>query len=175
MSRRFASAPLRSCASGSMCIRKGIMMKTDDLENELRNLKLLHLSESELAAYCDQELGQIRRARMEAHLKQCFICERQLALLREESAALSKREISVEDVALVERLMEQMGLTAKASAAAARVAEIADRVPMHERLAEYLQQMVESWRIFFRQGARRGGFRQEMRRGGTNQGEEVWR
>lgn len=141
-------------------------MKTDDLENELRNLKLLHLTESELAAYCDQELGQIRRARMEAHLKQCFICERQLALLREESAALSNREITVEDVALVERLMEQMGLTAKASAAAARVTEIADRVPMQERLAEYLQQMVENWRIFFRQGARRGG---------TDQGEEVWR
>jgi hypothetical protein len=37
---------------------------------------------------------------------------------------------------------------------------------MQERLADYLQQMVESWRIFFRQPARRGG---------TDQGEEVWR
>src|SRR5205085_402441 len=82
----------------------------DALENELRNLKYLHLTESELAAYCDQELDQMRRARFEAHLKQCFICERQLRLLREENAALSNRQISAADVAFVERLMEQMGM-----------------------------------------------------------------
>src|ERR1044072_9763372 len=84
-------------------------MKTEDLENELRNIKLTHLTESELAAYCDQELDPIRRARAEAHLKQCFICERQLALLREESATLSNQQITADDVALVERLMQQIG------------------------------------------------------------------
>lgn len=108
-------------------------MKRDDLENELRNLKLTHLTESELAAYCDQELDQMRRARAEAHIKQCFICERQLELLREESAALSNRSITSEDVALVERLMAQ---TVKEDS-------------LKGRLTDYLQQMVASWQIHF--------------------------
>lgn len=139
-------------------------MKTDDLENELRNLKLTHLTGSELASYCDQELDQIGRARAEAHLKQCFICERQLALLLEESAALSHRQVTAEDVALVERLMEQMGSAPKPSAAGP--AGIAKGIPLQERLAEYLRQMVASWRIYFGQGALRGE---------ADQGEEVWR
>src|SRR6185369_12610265 len=80
----------------------------DDLENELRNIMLRHLSESELTAYCEEGLAPMRRARVEAHLKQCFICERQLALLREEVAALHNPQVTAEDVALVERLMEQM-------------------------------------------------------------------
>jgi hypothetical protein len=128
---------------------------TDDLENELRNLKFRHLSESELTAYCGQELAPMRRVIVEAHLKQCFICERQLALLREEIAALSNPQITAEDVALVERLMEQMGVgqpTAKG-------------ISLRERLAGYLRQMVASWQIQFAQAAMRGG----------NEGEEVWR
>jgi hypothetical protein len=139
-------------------------MKTDDLENELRNLRFMHLSESELAAYCEQELDQMRRARVEAHLKQCFICERQLALLREEIAALSNREITAEDVALVERLMEQMGVAQ--STPASRPLETAKEIPLQEQMAEYLRQMVASWQI---------QFAQEATRGVADQGEEVWR
>jgi anti-sigma factor RsiW len=140
------------------------MMKTDDLENELRNLKFTHLNESELAACCDQELDQIGRARVEAHLKQCFICERQLALLLEESAALSHPQVTAEDVALVERLMEQMGSDSKPSAASPAV--IGKETPLQERLAKYLRQVVASWQIYFGQGALRGE---------ADQGEEVWR
>jgi hypothetical protein len=131
----------------------------DDLENELRNLKLGHLSESELTAYCDQELAPMRRARVEAHLKQCFICERELALLREESAALSNPQITAEDVGLVERLMEQMGVGQPPRA------ETAKGSSLRERLAEYLRQMVASWQI---------QFAEEATRSAADQGEEVW-
>lgn len=139
-------------------------MEIDDLENELRNLKFIHLTESELASYCDQELGQARRARVEAHLKQCFICERQLALLREENAALINRDLMADDVALAERLIEQRGLAQGPSVA--RPLEAARAVPMQERLAEYLRQMIASWQIYF--------MRQPVR-GADDQGEDVWR
>lgn len=138
-------------------------MKTDNLENELRDLKFTHLSESELVAYCDQELDQVYRARVEAHLKRCFICESQLELLREESAALSNREITADDVELVERLMEQMGLAEKPIGDTP--IEVMKDVSLQERLAKYLQQMVANWRIYFRPEA--------VRRG--DEGEEIWR
>lgn len=136
-------------------------MKKDDLERELRNLKLTHLTESELAAYCDQELDQIGLARVEAHLKQCFICERQLALLVEENAALSARQVPAEDVAFVEQLMQRMESAPKPTSGA----ETANEVSLHERLTEYLREMAASWRIYFGLGAMRGE---------VDQGEEVW-
>ena len=139
-------------------------MSTNNLEDELRNLKFAHLTDAELAAYCDQELDPMRRARVEAHVKECFRCEKELALLLEESAALSHRQISAEDVALVGRLMEQMGSAPKPSAAGP--AEVAREVPMQERLAEYLREMIVRWQIDFGQGALRGE---------ADQGEEVWR
>jgi hypothetical protein len=139
------------------------MMKTDGLENELRNLKFIHLSERELAAYLDQELDQINRSRMAAHIEQCFICERQLELLQEENAALSQRTTTAEDVAFVERLIERTGPAQNPSA---QPTEATRGIAVRERLAEYLQGMVASWRICFGQGALRGE---------SDQGEEVWR
>lgn len=127
-------------------------MKTDDLENELRNLKFMHLTESEFIAYGDQELDQISRDRVEAHLKQCFICERQLELLREENAAISNRVTTADDEAFVERLMQQTGLTDKPPAA--RDVKTAREVPLNERLAEYLRQMMASWQVAFAQARR---------------------
>lgn len=115
-------------------------MRPDDLENELRNLKLTHLTASELAAYCYQQSDQIDRARMEAHIKQCFICERRLALLQEERTALGNREITTDEVAFVKQLMKQMGLAQKPSA------DKPDAVSLQERLADYLRQMMASWR-----------------------------
>lgn len=140
------------------------IMSTNNLEDELRNLKFTHLTVGELAAYCDQELDPMRRARVEAHMKECFRCEKELALLLEESGALSHRQISDEDVALADRLMEHMGSAPKPSAAGP--AEIAKEIPLQERLAEYLRQMAASWQIYFGQGALRGE---------ADQGEEVWR
>lgn len=139
-------------------------MKPDDLENELLNLKFVHLTETELADYCDQGLDQIGRARVEAHVKQCFICERHLELVREESLALSNRAITPEDVAFVERLMEKHPRAQEPSAT--RPTEAAREVPPRERLADYLGLMMASWRIDFGQGALRGD---------SEKGEEVWR
>jgi hypothetical protein len=135
------------------------MMKTNDLENELRNLKFTHLTEIELSAYCDQELDKVRLARVEAHLKQCFICERQLALLREERAALNNGQIAAKDIALVERLMEQMKVAQKSPA---RAEETIKGVPLQERLVEYLRQMAANWQTSFA----------TVRH--SDQGKEVW-
>lgn len=136
-------------------------MTHDDLENELRNLKLTHLAERELAGYCDQGLDRTGRARVEAHIKQCFICARQLELLREENAALNNRVIAVEEVAFVERLMEQTTLAQNPSNA--EPAETSRDVPWQERLADYLRQIVASWQIEFT----------PVRRG--DHGQELWR
>src|SRR5947208_1311226 len=107
MLSRFASEQSKHFASCSMMKGKVGIMSRNNLEDELRNLRFIHLSESERVAYCDQELDPMRRARVEAHVKECFRCEKELALLLEERAALSHRQISAEDVALVERVMEQ--------------------------------------------------------------------
>lgn len=123
-------------------------MKIDDLENELRDLKFMHLSASELAAYDDQPRDQIGRARMEAHLKQCFICARQLELLREENEALSQHRPTANDEAFVERMLEQTRLRPTPSATGP--AEIAQAVPWRERLAASLQQLVANWQIAFK-------------------------
>lgn len=117
-------------------------MKTDELENELRNLKFRHLTEGELAAYCDQEIDQIGLAWAEAHVMQCFICERRLELLREENAALTRRVISDDDVAFVDRLMEQTR--------PAPSGRLAREVPLRELLNEYLQQMTASLQVAFK-------------------------
>lgn len=122
-------------------------MTQDDLENELRNLKLTHLTERELSDYCDEGLDRIGRSRVEAHIKQCFICERQLELLREESEALNNRVISVEEIAFVERLMEQTRLPQHATNA--ELTKASRDIPWQERLADYLRQIVASWQIEF--------------------------
>lgn len=126
-------------------------MKRKDLENELRNLKFVHLTESELVAYCDEERDQIRRARIEAHLKQCFICERQLELLRKESEALRNRQITDEDVEFVDQMIQ---LAQKSVVAEPLVTE--KQTSLQERMTEYLQQVAESWHASFMKKAVRG-------------------
>jgi hypothetical protein len=139
------------------------VMNKDDLENELRNLKLVHLTEGELNAYCEQKLAPIPRARAEAHLKHCFICARQLLLLREEKEALSG-EPGAQQAAMVKRLMAPARPPRKSPAA--RPIENAEGVPLQERLTEYLRPMVASWQTYFKQQAGREVIRL---------GEEVWR
>jgi hypothetical protein len=125
------------------------MMKTDDLKNKLRSLKLIHLTESALTAYCDQELDAASRALAEVHIKQCFICARKVDLLREEDAALQRREISAEDEALVERLMAES--KPRRQSPSARPVANAQGIPVEQRLTEYLRPMVASWQTFFSQ------------------------
>lgn len=138
-------------------------MNTDDLENELRNLKYVHLTESEMTAYRDEELDQMRRARVEAHLKQCFICARYLEQLREEGEALRTRNITAEERAFVDRVLEPMSVSHHLLAA--RSAKAAKKIPLRDRLTAYLQQLVASWQI---------QFAQEAMRGVSDQDKKVW-
>jgi hypothetical protein len=141
-------------------------MSRNNLEDELRKLKLAHLTENELAAYCDQELDPIRRMRVEAHVKECFRCESELALLLEESAALSNHQIPAQNGTLVEPSTEQTGSLPRQSSAGS--AEIAERLTWPERLADYLRPMIASWRMEL--GAVRRG-----PTGSSDPSEEVWR
>lgn len=135
-------------------------MKPEELERELRSLKFTHLTESELAAYWDHELDRIGRARVETHIRQCFLCESELELVREETVALNNRAITDKDAALVERLTRQMGLAGER--AEPRSAEIARAATVREPATEYGRKRIASWRIRFR----------PIRRG--DQSEEVW-
>lgn len=137
-------------------------MKTDDIENDLRNFRFAHLTASELAAYCDDELAIVPRAQAEAHLKQCFICARQVEQIREENEALESRATSPEDIAFVERLIRQVEPAQKGSDT--RPVETAERIPWQVRLAEYLQPMVASLKFYFR----------PVRGGAVESGKPVW-
>jgi len=129
-----------------------------DLEDELRNLKFDHLSEIELATYCDLTLDLVGRARVEAHVKQCFICERQLESFQEEHAALSQRMTTDEDVAFIDRLLETSEPAPESLFN--RRPEITDSI--RERLSEYLRQMVSNWHVSFSGGAMRGEINEKM-------------
>lgn len=123
-------------------------MPTNDVENALRNLKFVHLTEDEITAYNDHQLDAVRLARAKAHLSQCFICERLLVMLREEHAASANREVTAEDMDLVDRLMEQSRPGPKKSAASAP--DAATRIPILEWLAGSLRQMTAQWQIDFK-------------------------
>lgn len=97
---------------------------------------------------------------MEAHLKQCFICERQLELLRRESAVLRNQQITDEDIAFVDQMIE---LAQKSSVA--EPIEVEKEPLLQERLDEYFQQLAQSWRISFMK-------RTTLRV--ADYGEEVW-
>jgi len=138
-------------------------MVENDMENQLRNLKNVHLTEEEIIAYLDQELDHLRRARVEAHVKECFRCERELMLLREESQALSDHKITADDIKLVERIMEQMGVEDGPSPD--RVAEPDKKISLRELFAESLRQLVSVWQF---------DFTQQTVRGVSNEAEEIW-
>lgn len=134
-------------------------MQTEDVEDRLKGLRLVHLTESELVAFSEQQLDPLCRARAESHLKQCFICERLLKLVREEDAAQSTQQVTAEDVALVERLWQR---ESGGNASLAQRPEAAKRALL-EWLAESLRQMAARWVIDL----------QPVRH--ADQGEEVWR
>lgn len=140
-------------------------MKLDDPEKELRAAKYNHLTEEELDSYHDQKLDEISQARVQAHLKLCLICDERLELLREESAALNNREVTAEDVELVKRVMQRMGLPQP------KPAGPANPVPLQDRLAEYFRQAVASWQAHFIPETVRG----VTARGVDDGGREVWK
>lgn len=137
-------------------------MKLDDLETALKNARFQHLTEDELDSYHEQNLDDISRARAEAHLSLCLVCERRLALIKEESAALAEQRITDEDVALVRHVMQQLKPHETRSDAQAET-----NPPLSDRLDEYLQQATASWRAHFMQRA--------TLRGSVDKVEVIWR
>lgn len=121
-----------------------------DLQSELRNLKFTHLTENELAAYCDQKLDQMSHARVEAHVGHCFICARELELLREESLALDDHAITAEDIAFVERLAHQFGPEEEHYTVGPATPVIRARAAMvAEPVSEYSHKIVANWQVVF--------------------------
>jgi hypothetical protein len=59
-------------------------MSLSDIEKELGDARLAHLSDDELTSYGVGEVGAATSARVKTHLGLCLICERRLAVLREE-------------------------------------------------------------------------------------------
>jgi hypothetical protein len=139
-------------------------MTLNDLEKDLRNAKLHHLTEGELDSYLDQGLDDIGLARAEAHLKLCFICEQRLEVLKEEGLALKDRQVSAEDIALVKRQMKQIGFQQQSSAPSSTDASTGPSIT--DRLAEHLRQMVKSWQAHF--------LPLTPARSAGDEGEELW-
>jgi hypothetical protein len=138
-------------------------MNRNDLENELKNARFCHLTQAELVSYCDQELDNFSLARADAHLKLCLICDRRLSFLKEERAALANREVTDADVAMVRRVMQEMGLRKQPHP---KPEEDGTSIPSPYQLAEYLRQIVEDWQAHFMQLA--------VVRGKSGTSEEVW-
>jgi hypothetical protein len=62
------------------------MLKLEDVEQLLEDTKSVvrrHLNDDELASYYDNAVSQSTRTRMEAHLSNCWICKRRLAMMQE--------------------------------------------------------------------------------------------
>jgi hypothetical protein len=133
-------------------------MKFEDLEDTLRSLKVVHVSETDLTAYCDRALDPTASDRVETHLKQCFICSRELESIKEENAGLHNFAPTVEDVAFVDRLVGQPQSQLTTSD---RVISGIDN-PIQDRLVEYLRQMMASWQACFAGGAVRGDSNEEV-------------
>ncbi len=140
-------------------------MKLEDISEKLRDARFGHLTEDELDSYRERSLDDIGRARADAHLKLCFICERRLLLLKQESAALDKGEITAADAALVKRVMQEVPNRGEPDGS--RPVEGAGRLLLSKRLAEYLRQVVASWEASF--SPMKPVYR------GVQTGKEVWR
>lgn len=139
-------------------------MKFDDTEKKLINEKFRHLTEDELNSYHDHKLDMIHQALADAHLEVCLICEKELTRIKEERATVDYREVTAEDVALVKRVMQQMGL--KQQPADPQPTEAANAVSLKERFSDRLRQIVESWQAYFMQ--------QEAVRETLGSGEPIW-
>lgn len=90
------------------------MVKRDPLDKTIRNLMMLHLTDRELAAHHDGVLEDgVRRARVEAHLKHCLICQSRLRFLEEviaEAEGMQPLEISATPESLgVEKRLQKLG------------------------------------------------------------------
>lgn len=115
-------------------------MGTQDIEQLLKNAKYAHLSEATLLSYRDSQLDEIGVALADAHLSRCLVCYSKLTFLREEEAAQTitgKPEVRAGDYFHAEM----------------------------PRLGSYIDDLLNSWLVLFRQPVMRG----------TRDGDEVWK
>ena len=140
-------------------------MEFEDVEERLREAKFDHLTEDELDSYRGRTLGGISKARMDAHVKLCLICERRLMLLKEEKAALQHKDAAAADAALAKRIMQ--GNDGERRRVGSKSAKDPKRLTWPERLADFLRQVVASWEASF--GPSKPVYR------GVQTGKEVWR
>jgi len=115
-------------------------MGAQDFEQLLKNVKYGHLSRATLVSYRDSLLDELEVALAEAHLKRCLVCDRKLAFLREEATVLTMREEP-------ETIASDFFHTEM------------------QRLASYIDDLLNAWIVVFRQPAMRG----------AGDGDEVWR
>jgi hypothetical protein len=124
-------------------------MKPDELEKELKSALLRHLTEEELLFHIKGKLDEIRRSRIEVHLKTCRLCQSRLELSREVDASMETREISDEDAKLAKQLLSEHRPFGKVRLAANALSL--------KRLTESLTQLVSSWQLRFDRVPTRGG------------------
>jgi hypothetical protein len=123
-------------------------MKPKDIEQLLEKAKYRHLSEERLVSYRDNQLDKTGRALADAHLRLCLICERRLTFLKEEQEALESYVITEQDRALIERAMKKVDSVTRA----------VNPLPTEmQRLASYINDLLNAWILPFSQPAMRGG------------------
>jgi len=84
-----------------------IRMSNINVERLLKDAVLTHLTKDELGAYHDNAVDEVARARIEAHLSRCLICERKLAMMQETLATYHQETVTEKDVALVKALLRR--------------------------------------------------------------------
>lgn len=115
-------------------------MRLQDIEQLLKSGKYRHLPEATLVSYRDSHLDEIETALADAHLRLCLVCDRRLAFLKEEAEVITMSEEPE------------------------RRAGDYFRTEM-QRLGSYIDDLLNSWLVLFRQPVMRG----------TSRGNEVWK
>ena len=82
-------------------------MKSGNIDELLGNLRYIHLNEKELEQYQAGSLGDIARARADAHLKRCLICAQRLEFLQEDAEAIAQTPVTAADLDLMRNLLHK--------------------------------------------------------------------
>ena len=120
-------------------------MKIEDLEGALKDAKYHHVEYDVLVSYRDQQLDDISRTQIEAHLNLCVICERRLLRLREEREAIDHYESRPEDRSLVKQALQRVR---QGQPLDSEIGKATARPPVPEGFVEQVRQIAASWQAF---------------------------
>ena len=81
------------------------MSKFNDIESQLKEAVLIHLTEEELCALHDNTANETDRCRMESHLARCLICSRKLQQLMQYTLQSQDEGVDDQDIADVRALI----------------------------------------------------------------------